>query len=65
MKRKFKVKSNRIILARWEDDEGWTEIHLEREWKEMIERAYKISKPKNNKDLLRHLIVAVPKKKHC
>ena len=37
VKRKFKVEGNRMVRARWEDDEGWTEIHLEREWKEMME----------------------------
>ena len=63
MKRRFKVEGNGMVRARWEDDEGWTEIHSEREWKEMMERAYEIPAPEDNGDLPRRLIVAVPKKK--
>ena len=54
-----------MVRARWEDDEGWTEIYLEREWKEIMERTYEIPAPENNGNLSRRLIVAVPKKNHC
>ena len=63
VKRKFKVEGNGMVHARWEEDEGWTEIHLEREWKEIMEQAYEIPVPKDNGDLPRCLIVAVLKKK--
>ena len=64
MKQKFKVEGNEIVRARWEDDEGRTEIHLEREWKKMIEQIYEIPAPENIGDLPRRLILAVPKKRH-
>ena len=54
-----------MVRARWEDDENWTEIHSEREWKEMIKQEYEIPVHENNRDLSHCLIVAVPKKKHC
>ena len=62
MKQKFNVDSNGMVRARWEDDEGWTEIHSERKEKEMIEQAYEIPAPEDDGDLPRYLIVAVPKK---
>ena len=62
IKRKFKVEGNGMVRARWEDDEGWTEIYSERKWKKMMERAYLILAPENNGDLPPRLIVAVPKK---
>ena len=52
-----------MVRARWEDDEGWTEINSKREWKEMMERVYEILALEKNGDLPHHLIVAVPKKK--
>ena len=51
-----------MVCARWEDDKGWTEIHSEREWKEMMERAYAILVPEDNWDLPYRLIIVVPKK---
>ncbi len=36
------MEDNGVIRASWEDDEDWTEIHSEREWKEMMDRAYEI-----------------------
>ena len=32
IKREFRVESDKIVYATWDDDEGWTEIHLEKEW---------------------------------
>ncbi len=60
---RFRVDNNRVIRASWEDDEDWTEIHLEREWKEMIDRACKIPTPEDNGGLPHQLVVAVPKKR--
>ncbi len=57
------MEDNRVIRASWEDDEDWTEIHSEREWKEMIDQACEITAPEDNGGLLRRLVVAVPKKK--
>lgn len=51
-----------MVRASWEDDEGWTEIHSEQEWKEMMKRAYEIPAPENNGNLSRRLVVVVPKK---
>ncbi len=49
--------------ASWEDNKDKTEIHWEREWKEMMDRAYKIPVPEDNGSLPRHLVIAVPKKR--
>ena len=51
-----------MVRAIWEDDESWTEIYSEQEWKKMIERACEIPAPEDNGDLLCHLMVAIPKK---
>ena len=63
MKRKFRVEGDEVVRATWDKDEGWTEIYLEREWKEMIQYAYEIPVSKNNGDFPRRLVVYVLKKK--
>ena len=56
------MEGNGMVRARWDNDEDWTETYSEREWNEMMKQAYKILAPKDNEDLLRRLIVAIPKK---
>ncbi len=52
-----------MVHANWEDDEGWTKIYLEWEWKEIIKRADEILLLEDNRSLPHCLMVAVPKKK--
>ncbi len=63
MKRKFRVEGDGVVGATWDDDEGWTEIYLEREWKEMMQRACEIPSPEDNGVCSRRLVVSVPRKK--
>ena len=63
MKRKFRVEGDGVVCATWDYDEGWTEIYSEREWKEMMQRAFEIPAPKNNGGFSRRLVVSVPRKK--
>ncbi len=63
MKRKFRVEGDGVVRATWDDDEGWTEIYSEREWKEMMQRASEIPAPEDNGDFPRRLVVSVPRKK--
>ena len=58
------MKGSGMVRAIWEDYEGWTEIHLEQKWKEMMKRVYEIPAPKDNGGLPRYLMVAVSKKKN-
>ena len=57
------MEDNWVMRASWEDDEDWTEIHSEREWKEMMDQACEIPAPEDNGGLPRRLVVAVPKKR--
>lgn len=61
VKQKFKLEGNGIVRTNWEDDEGQTEIYSKREWKKMIEWAYKILVLEGNRSLSRYLMAAVPK----
>ncbi len=63
VKRRFRLEDNGVIRASWEDDEDWIEIHSEREWKKMVDRAYEISVLENNESLPRRLVIVVPKNK--
>ncbi len=48
VKKRFRVKDNAIIHVSWKDDEDWTEIHSEREWKKMMDGTYEILALKDN-----------------
>lgn len=63
MKQRFKIEDKRVIHASWEDGKDWTEIYLEKQEKEMMDQAYEILAPKDNKNLPCYLMVFVPKKK--
>ena len=52
-----------MVRATWDDDEGWTEINSEREWKEMMQRTGEIPAPKDNGGFPHCLIVSVLRKK--
>ena len=36
IKRKFRVESDGLVCATWDDDKGWTKINSEQEWKKMM-----------------------------
>ena len=57
------MESDRLIRATWNDDKGWTKINSEREWKEIMQWAGKISAPKDNEGFSRHLLLSVLRKK--
>ncbi len=63
MKRKFRVEGDGVVFATWDDDEGWTEIYSEREWKEMMQQVFEITSPEDNGGFPRRLLVSVPRKK--
>ncbi len=63
VKRRFRVEDNGVIRANCDDDEDWTEIHSEREQKEIIDWACEIPAPEDNRGLPRRLVVAIQKKK--
>ena len=52
-----------VVCATWNEDEGWTKIYSEREWKEMIQWAFEIPASKDNRGFLRRLVISVPRKK--
>ena len=63
MKRKFRVEGDGLVRTTWDDDEGWTEINSEREWKEMMQRADEIPASEDNGGFPRRLVVSVLRKK--
>lgn len=63
MKQILRVKFNGVICASWENDKNWIEIHIEKEWKEIIKQTSKILAPKDNGNLLCCLIIAISKRK--
>ena len=57
------MKGNRVVCATWDEDKGWIEIYLEREWKEMMQQVCEIQAPEDNGGFPRRLVVSVLKKK--
>lgn len=51
-----------MIYANQKNDKGQIKIYLEKRQKKMIKQIYEIPALKNNKSLLRYLIIAMPKK---
>lgn len=63
IKQKFRVKIIRRVHISWEDDDDWTDIYLEREWKNIMRWACKILTLEDNRYILRCLVIAVLIKK--
>ncbi len=57
------MEDNRVIRASWEDNGDCTEIHSEKELKEMIDRACEILALEDKMGLPCLLVIVVPKKK--
>lgn len=57
------MKSDEVICASWQDDEGQTDINLEKDWKKIIQRADEISASEDNESFSCYLVIVVLKKK--
>lgn len=63
IKQRFRAEGKGVLHASWQDDESWTVIHSEGEWKEMMQRTCEILAPEDNESFLRRLVIDVPRTK--